>query len=218
MSNTLTNLVTVFDGTNFPLWSRQMRAYLQSQGLWGYCTGGISKPTYRPAVKAQAYIPADPVAKTPEVKEVKAQNEYTPSDMELSSWHKADDQAIGHIVLHLSSAIQQNLDASYNAEDLWNWLENTYEKDTLSSVYKDLREVLNTRFLPNQHPTPIFEKLEAAYLRLNDVRIGPVYGNLHIQPPLQALIAIANMPKEWEDVVTIINSAMTIQNIAVMIT
>ena len=106
MSNTLTNLVTVFDGTNFALWSRQMRAYLQSQGLWGYCTGTIIKPTYRPVVKAVAYVPADPAAKTPEVKEVKAQNEYTPSDAEISSWHKADDQAIGHIVLRLSSAIQ----------------------------------------------------------------------------------------------------------------
>ena len=137
-----------------------------------------------------------------------------PSDAELATWHKQDDQALGHIILHLSSAIQQNLDTSHNAEDLWTWLENSYEKNTLSSVYKDLREVLNTHFLPNQHPTPIFEKLEAAYSCLNDINIGPVYGNLHIQPTLQGLIALANMPKEWEDVVTIINSAMTIQNIA----
>ena len=213
MSNQLTTLVTVFDGTNFPLWSRQMRAYLQSQGLYGYCTGNISKPTYRPAVKAVAYQPADPVAKTPEVKEVKAQNEYMPSDAEISAWHKTDDQAIGHIILRLSSAIQQNVNPGFNAQELWEWLENTYETDTLSSVYKDLREVLNTRFSPNQHPTPIFEKLEAAYSRLNDVQIGPVYGNLNIQPTLQGLIALANMPKEWEDVVTIINSAMSIQTI-----
>ena len=75
MSNPLTTLVTVFDGTNFALWSRQMRAYLQSQGLWGYCTGTITKPTYRPAVKAQAYVPADPTTRTPKVKEVKAQND-----------------------------------------------------------------------------------------------------------------------------------------------
>ena len=214
MSNQLTTLVTVFDGTNFTLWSCQMRAYLQSQGLWGFCTGDIPKPSYHPAVKAMAYIPADPVAKTPEVKEVKAQNEYTPSDTKISAWHKQDDQALGHIILRLSAAIQQNLDSSHNAEDLWQWLENTYETDTLSSVYKDLREVLNTRFLPNQHPTPVFEKLEAAYLRLNDIQIGPVYGNLNIQPTLQGLIALTNMPKEWEDVVTIINLAMSIQTIS----
>jgi hypothetical protein len=36
MSSQLATLVPVFDRTNYLVWSRAMKAYLQSQGLFGY--------------------------------------------------------------------------------------------------------------------------------------------------------------------------------------
>ncbi|EPQ52695.1 hypothetical protein GLOTRDRAFT_46972, partial [Gloeophyllum trabeum ATCC 11539] len=35
MSNNLITIVPVLDGSNWPTWSKQMMAYLMSQGLWG---------------------------------------------------------------------------------------------------------------------------------------------------------------------------------------
>jgi hypothetical protein len=88
--------------------------------------------------------------------------------------------AIGHMVLHLLPSIQQHVEPAFSAEQLWDWLVDTYDKDTVSSVYKDLHKVLNTHFLPDQHPTTVFEKLEAAYWCLNDVEISGKAGNLKI--------------------------------------
>jgi hypothetical protein len=36
MSSQLATLVPVFDGTNYLVWSRAMKAYLQSQGVMTY--------------------------------------------------------------------------------------------------------------------------------------------------------------------------------------
>src|ERR1700752_2765101 len=44
MSQQLTSLVPVLDGSNYGLWSQAVKAYLMSLGLWGYVTGNIECP------------------------------------------------------------------------------------------------------------------------------------------------------------------------------
>jgi transposase InsO family protein len=44
MSSQLTNFVPVLDGSNYGLWSKAMKAFLQSQGLWGYAEGTFATP------------------------------------------------------------------------------------------------------------------------------------------------------------------------------
>src|SRR6266436_1124125 len=44
MSSQLTSLVSSFDGSNYGLWSKSMKAFLMSQGLWAYVDGTISAP------------------------------------------------------------------------------------------------------------------------------------------------------------------------------
>ena len=44
MLSQLTTLVSVFDSSNWGIWSKAMKAYLQWQGLWGYVSGDIAQP------------------------------------------------------------------------------------------------------------------------------------------------------------------------------
>ena len=46
MSSQLTSFTTIFDGSNYQQWAKQMQAFLMSQGLWGYAEGSIDKPLY----------------------------------------------------------------------------------------------------------------------------------------------------------------------------
>src|ERR1700744_1808291 len=43
MSSQLTTFISVFDSSNWGIWSKVMKAYLQSQGLWGYVSGDIAQ-------------------------------------------------------------------------------------------------------------------------------------------------------------------------------
>ena len=47
MSNNLTQLVPVLDGTNYRCWAELMKAYLQQQGVWIIVNlpAGITKPS-----------------------------------------------------------------------------------------------------------------------------------------------------------------------------
>ena len=38
------SLVPVLDGTNYSIWSKAMKAYLMSLGLWSYVSGTIQEP------------------------------------------------------------------------------------------------------------------------------------------------------------------------------
>jgi hypothetical protein len=56
MSSQLATLVPVFDGTNYLVWSRAMKAYLQSQGLFGYTDDSLTIPLLIPAVAASPAV------------------------------------------------------------------------------------------------------------------------------------------------------------------
>jgi hypothetical protein len=202
MSSQLATLVPIFDGTNYLVWSRAMKAYLQSQGLFGYTDGSLTIPVSIPAVAASPAVPA--TATTPAIDAVTAVPAYDPTPADILSWKKSNDMAMGAIILHLSPSIQQ-LISQVTAEDLWTHLTDIYDKDSLSTVYKDWKEVQGIRFNSTQHPGPVFEKLDAAYSCLNGVYLKGL-DTLTIQPQLQALMMLASLPKEWEEIVTIITS------------
>jgi hypothetical protein len=202
MSSQLATLVPVFDGTNYLVWSRVMKAYHQLQGLYGYTDGSLTIPISIPAVAASPAVPA--TSSTPAINAVTAVPAYDPTPAEILSWKKSNDMAMGAIILRLSPSIQQ-LISQATAEELWTHLTDTYDKDSLSTVYKDWKEVQSIRFTSTQHPGPVFEKLDAAYSRLNRVYLKGL-DTLTIQPQLQALMMLASLLKEWEEIVTIITS------------
>jgi gag-polypeptide of LTR copia-type len=44
MSNNVASLVPILDGANYGIWSKAMKAYLMSLGLWGYVDGTLAEP------------------------------------------------------------------------------------------------------------------------------------------------------------------------------
>ena len=73
MSSQLTNLVPVFDGQNYGQWAKAIKAFLMSQGLWGYMDGTIPHPGVG-----------------------------TPAE-EVNAWQRSSDMARGNIVLRFDA-------------------------------------------------------------------------------------------------------------------
>src|ERR1700744_4842838 len=101
MSSQLTSLVTLFDGSNWGIWSRTMKAFLILQGLWGYMNGIIILLviTANPNIAAQVADHTAQVAAT-------------------TAWNKANDQALGSIILRLKPELQQHATQATSA-DVW---------------------------------------------------------------------------------------------------
>ena len=74
MSSQLTLLVQTFNGSNYQLWSKAMKAWLQSQGLWGFVDGMIAHP-------------ADPVAGA-------ANAEIATAEAAIAAWVRSNDMAM----------------------------------------------------------------------------------------------------------------------------
>src|ERR1700744_3657853 len=197
MSSQLTSLVTLFDGSNWGIWSRAMKAFLMSQGLWGYVNGTITMPV----------ITADP--------NIAAQvADHTAQQAALTAWNKADDQALGSIVLRLKPELQQHVTQA-TAATVWDALEQRYGAATVPSIYKDFKEAISIRINPNQHPAAQFDKLSAAFARLGAVTFGTGANatNLSIKNQLQALIGLAALPAKWEHLVPILCQSTLLDNL-----
>ena len=109
MSSQLTYLVPVFDGQNYGQWAKAIKAFLMSQGLWGYTDGTIAQPG--------AGAPAE----------------------EVANWQRSSDMARGNIVLRLAPAVQQSAEEAATVVDLWNALHVGYGSPMATTVYKDLK-------------------------------------------------------------------------------
>jgi hypothetical protein len=216
MSSQLTSLITVFDGQNYGTWSKAMRAFLMAQGLWTFTDGTTTEPL----------LPVDPTPPKPLASNASQQDRdiYDVADAEykvnkaeydvvhplypalLSTWQKGNDMALGNITLRLSLSLQQCIDPTSNAEQIWDWLKVPYGSATLPSVYRNLKEALSICFNPNQHPGPQFDKMAAAFGRLGLVSFGSGYKakKVNVTDLLQALIAMAAIPSKWENMIPII--------------
>ena len=145
MSSQLTSLTTIFDGSNYMQWAKQMQAFLMSQGLWGYTKGSIDEPLYPTPINKDG---------KPEKVTDKEKAKYN----ELHApWKCSQDMAQGSIMLRLTPSIQQNLAYLTTAESLWDALKDAYDISNIPTIYKDFKEVFSFRINPNQHPAAQFD-------------------------------------------------------------
>ncbi len=186
MSSQLTTLVQTFDGSNYQLWSKAMKAWLQLQGLWGFVDGTIVRPA-DPATGAAA---ADVAA----------------AEAAIAAWVRSNDMAMGNLVLHLNPSIQESLGAFTAAEVVWDNLRDHYGAATIPQVYKDFKEVINICINPNTHPSVQLDRMAAAFQRLSHVAVGTAPNVTHLSLPsqMQAMIALAALPYKWEHLIHII--------------
>ena len=61
----------------------------------------------------------------------------------LMEWDRMDDMAIGHMTLHLSASIQEEVSLLNTTFSIWDCLEDCYGKATPTTVYKDFKEALS---------------------------------------------------------------------------
>jgi hypothetical protein len=61
----------------------------------------------------------------------------------IAEWDRRDDMAIGHITLHLSLPIQEQITRKNESSTVWDYLETKYGKSTLTTIYKDFKEALS---------------------------------------------------------------------------
>ncbi|EPQ55450.1 hypothetical protein GLOTRDRAFT_42040 [Gloeophyllum trabeum ATCC 11539] len=97
MSDNLITVVPVLDGSNWPLWSQQMKAYLMSQGLWGHCDSTITMPS--------------PVVTT--YKDGSTSEDTSARD----AWRLNDTKTIGTIRLRCSPAVATLIQSKTTAKE-----------------------------------------------------------------------------------------------------
>ncbi len=133
---------------------------------------------------------------------------------DVALWNKNDEMARGNLTLHLSPAVQQAI-TSNTSQILWDAIKDWYGAVSMPCIYKDFKEVISIHFNPNQHPTPQFEKMAAAFAHLGAVTVGtgPNQTTLAITPQLQVLIALSALPAKWENLIPIICAGVAIADL-----
>jgi hypothetical protein len=123
-NNNIVNQIPVFDGSNYRAWSMVMCAFLRSQGLWQLTVGYNTHPSEMGSEEG-------------------TEAECTANSATLADWDKHDNMAIGHITLHVSPSIQEQITKMNESSTVWEHLESKYRKSTPTTVYKDFKEVLS---------------------------------------------------------------------------
>lgn len=137
MSNALTTLVPVLDGTNYREWSKAMQAYLMSMDLWEYANGDES----------ELIISA------------------TSTDDQClahKAWKSSNQKALANLVLRVNPTIRVDLDSLGTADTVWNRLKLYFDVVQPTMVFKDFKEAISIRIDASKHPLPQINRLQAS--------------------------------------------------------
>src|SRR5260370_14735535 len=173
MSGQLASFVPVLDGSNYLEWARLLEAYLKMQSLWAVTSGSWDR-----------LVPKD------------ANNVTEKEEEKIDLWDEDNSQAVGTMVLRISPSIIPLIDGQ-TAPDAWVTLKKVFGTSTPSVIYKDFREAINFRLNPNEHPTPQFNRLMAAYSRLSA-------NKQEVPGFIKAMLLLNNLPPKYETISTLV--------------
>ena len=146
MSSQLTNLVPVFDGTNYQQWTAAMQSFLMSQGQWK-------------CIKDSADVPA----------EVKVEGSVT-NAADIASYLEDAEKAIGNICLRLHHTIGYQLNSEENPATLWQMLKKKYGVPGISGAFEEFKGIMDTQIPNNSDPSPVIDKIMAHHTRLTEMK------------------------------------------------
>ena len=151
MSNALTTLIPILDGTNYHEWSKAMQAYLMSMDLWEFANRDESKPTIS-ATSTDAKRAAH------------------------KAWKSTNQKALANLVLRVNPTICVDLDALNTADTVWNCLRLYFDVVQPTMVFKDSKEAISIRIDAMKHPLPQINRLQASvhHLSINGVAIPEI--------------------------------------------
>ena len=135
MSNQLTQLVPVLDGTNYRRWAELMKAYLQQQGVWIIVElpAGITEPSL-------------------------AANGSNRS--EVMEWHQVQSKAMGTIRLRLNVEVARQVADKNTAKDIWTKLKELYGGTSAMGAFSFFKAAINVRIPPHEHPSSAIAKIQ----------------------------------------------------------
>ncbi|KAF8628805.1 hypothetical protein AX17_005915 [Amanita inopinata Kibby_2008] len=171
----LANL-SALDGSNYPVWSQTMQAYLKLVSLWtNICTETGELPT-------PAWINDDP-------------STHYPFNKVVSDNNAKLDAALGSIVLKLNPAIKSLVKDIASPRVLWKFLKDCYETPGPAQIFGDFRQVLGFKLSGNQNP-----EVEITKLIINLAKLDAQ--SVTIPDLLQVMILLNAIPAKWDNLVS----------------
>ena len=199
MLTALMQLVPVLDGSNYLPWAHAMTTYLKSQGLWPIVNGTEHYPV-------NSTTPKTPPSGSPSV------STYTvPKEVEKARrayWLK-NDQAMGTIMLCLTSAIADLCSAFQTVDDVWNHLKNEYFTPSLSYAYQQFKIAMNFKIDTARHPAPQIDYLQGVYSCLDEIKVK-------IPEPIQGMMLLNVVSTKWEALIPLVLSGASLSNLTVL--
>lgn len=140
MSNALTTLVPVLDGSNWTAFSEAIQAYLMSQGQW-----------YAVAEEAPT-APGD----------ISSDQERA----EFRAWKEDNGRAMGNISLRCSPSIRQYLKNASTARAMWQTLTAEFGKPGMAAIFAEFKAAMDLTIPAGQNPQPAVQRLNEHFERL----------------------------------------------------
>ena len=181
---TLTQLVPVFNRTNYMTWGPAMKSYLLSQGQWH---NTIIKP-----LPDRIYLQKEVIIKGPEggddIVMLKDDLSQTPLNYDgIESWIENNDKARGNIMLRLHNVIAEKFYAEEHASSIWETLEKEYGKPGIAAIYQEFAGAMTTIIPDNSDPSFALEMIISHFTRMSTAKCV-------LPEHLKAMILISKMP------------------------
>ena len=140
MSNSLTQLVPLLDGSNYPRWAELMQAYLQQQEVWIIVDppAGVAAPTL-------------------------AQDGSNCN--EVLGWAQMEAKAMGSIRLRLNAEVTRLVSDATTAKGLWEALKELYGTTSAMGAFSIYKATNNVQIPSNEHPGPAIAVTELGSMR-----------------------------------------------------
>ncbi|CAH1450687.1 unnamed protein product [Lactuca virosa] len=135
-------IITVFSGTNYVSWSRQMTSYFQSKKLWRVVTGSLSRPVIKEKEDKYAF------------------------DLREEDWLCKNCEIITVICNSCTIEITQQFGLYTIGKEIWDFLAKRYTTTDLAHQYQLLRTVLSKRQQPNQSISAFVSEMQSYWDQL----------------------------------------------------
>jgi len=171
-SSLLSTSMSILDRSNYLVWKNQMRAWLQSKGLW--------QITNRNEKKFQELNPsATAAAREANYKQ-------------CMDWDNKDDQAYGMILLRVNPSVAVLANSSLTAKAIWEALHTAFGTSGPSAIFTNFKNAISKKISLANPAIDIMEMNESFQCLMAT--------NIIIPEVVQAMILLNVMPKEYNGV------------------
>jgi len=171
-SSLLSTSVSILDRSNYLVWKNQMKAWLQSKGLWQITSGNERKFPKADASASQATCKAN----------------YK----QHMDWDNKDDQAYGTMLLRVNPSVAAVTTSTTTARDVWMALHTAFSTTSPSAIFTEFKNAISKKISVANPTLNIMEMNENFQCLMATTVVIPEV--------VQAMILLNAMPKEYDRV------------------